>query len=191
MINPQNPPIKNKVKGIIARMPSIFWIILIPLGLVVLIGVIIIAFYCLANIEGFASLIMIGTFFLSIKFIGGNQEVKNYSKKVYSGLWTAGLICFFALMGMAIDQPGNLIYNKPIEIFFCPEESHLNRDVFIRHPLPERTDMVQMFDCVNGKGDVVYSVSTFQIIGTRFVEYVLIAYILIGIVRIFSIIKKR
>ena len=92
-------------------------------------------------------------------------------------------------MGVAIDQPGNVVYNKPIEMIFCPQNSGLDRGVYVRHPLPERTDWVQMFDCVNDSGEVVYSINTFQIIGVRFVEYIIIAYLLLGVVKAILLIR--
>ena len=59
----------SKIKKIFFRLPSIVWVILLPLGLLLFIGLIILLFYCLANIEGFDSIVMIISFFLVLRYI--------------------------------------------------------------------------------------------------------------------------
>ncbi|MCD4685020.1 MAG: hypothetical protein K8S97_03685, partial [Anaerolineae bacterium] len=110
------------------------------------------------------------------------------------GLATALGITFFALMGMAIDQPGNVIYNQPIEWLFCPSGSELQRGVNITNPLPGRTDIKQDFSCVdtvNGQREIVGRPGMLEVIATRFVEYVLLGYALMALSRVYSAVRRR
>jgi hypothetical protein len=178
--------IKNKI----AKLPSIVWVILIPIGLIAFIGSIILTFYLLANVEGFASIVMLlaalGTMKASVSYT-------KYQTKSESGssFFLALGICFFALMGVAIDQPGNYLYNKPLEIFFCPENTRLERDVEVSHPLPGRTDMTQNFYCEDKNDNAIEGISVLNVILVRFVEYVIIGYLLIFIVKLYSTFKLR
>lgn len=170
------------MKDIFSKLPSIVWVFLIPLGIAAFIGTIIFGFYLLAEVEGVASIIMLVAGFLTLRAAStvSIPEIKDKAKQSSSFALAAG-ISFFALMGMAIDQPGNVIYNKPMEIFFCPAETHLFRNVSVSHPLPGRTDITQGFYCVDETDEIVYEMDMFQVIVVRFVEYVFIGYALIGI----------
>ena len=169
----------SKIKSFLSKLPSFVWVILFPLGIILFIGFIIILFYLMSHFEGFVSILMIISFFISAKFV----KIDFPKKETFKGFWLAAGILFFAVMGMALDQTGNVLYNKPLEMLFCPRETQLARDVYVRNPLPERTDYVQRFDCVDGSNQVVYSINMFQIISVRFVEYIIIAYILLAILK--------
>jgi hypothetical protein len=186
------------MKNLLSKLPTIVWILLIPLGIVIFIGAITTAFYLIASVEGVASILMLiaGAIFT----ISGGGSVNNYSKAKIAGKETGDAmskfflatgICFFALMGMAIDQPGNFIYNKPIELIYCPPGSGLNRIVDVSHPLPGRTDITQDFTCRDAEGKAVKQVGMFEVIGVRFFEYVVIAYLLMGFAKLVNKYRYR
>lgn len=154
-------------KSIWSRLPSFVWIIIFIAGIAVLIGGIIGFFIGMSTIEGFASALMLiaGYFFM---------------RSTGNGLANGMIIAFYALMGMAIDQPGNVIFNYPIEVWECPADSSLSRTEVVSNPLPERTDITQDFSCVNEAGQRVKTVGIVPILVTRFAEYVMIAYLFMG-----------
>lgn len=158
------------------QIPSIGYVLLIPLGLITFIGSIILLFWALANLEGLASVLML------LAGYGAFRSFHQNDIPLTSFALGAGIV-FFALMGMAIDQPGNLLYNKPLELI-CPDGTSLNRSVDVLHPLPERTDMVQNFQCFDTEGNAVSQINMFHIIGVRFAEYILIGYFLYFLSRI-------
>src|SRR5687767_322802 len=119
-----------------SKLPSIVWVFVILGGLFAFIASIIGLFWALANIEGFGSLIF---FLIGYKFIRGTGN----------NVGDAIIILFFALMGVAVDQPGNWLYNKPLEFWQCTDGTHLVRGVIVTHPLPGRTDVSQDFTCVD------------------------------------------
>lgn len=164
----------NENKSWTSNIPSIAWIFIFVIGIALFIGGIAALFYGLSNLEGLASL-----FFLLI----GYFAIRNSG----SSLGNALMIGFFALMGVAIDQPGNPLYNKPIDIWQCTDGTHLNRGVDITHPLPERTDVTQNFSCLDDDDNVVKQISLIFVVGVRFVEYILIGYFFMG----FHGLKKR
>lgn len=173
---------KQSLKDTAVKLPSIVWVFVIPLALVAFVAAIITIFTLLATLEGFASLIMIIS---ALIFLRATKDVKPIKDKV-SNIITALGICFFALMGVAIDQPGNILYNKPLEIFFCPTGSTLTREVKVSNPLPGRTDYIQGFFCVDSNKEVVDTITVPEIIIIRFSEYVLLGY---GLMYLFVLIR--
>jgi hypothetical protein len=174
------------------RLPSFVWIILFVLGIAALIGGIIVLFYALSNIEGFASVLMLVVAWGVIRF-GSSDTVSSVTTALPGqGLVTAVGITFFALMGLAIDQTGNYVYNRPIEWFFCPSNTELHRGIDVSHPTPGRTDVTQDFTCVDPRENVVMDRPGIgEVMGTRFVEYVLIGYGLIALNRLYIRIRSR
>jgi hypothetical protein len=171
------------------RLPSFAWIILFVLGIAALIGGIILLFYALSNIEGFASVLMIVIAWLVIRFMTSDSIGTDSAAGWRLAL--AGSITFFALMGMAVDQPGNYVYNRPIQWFLCPSGSELHRGIDVSHPTPGRTDITQDFTCVDPRENVVVdSPPMGGVIIIRFVEYVLLAYLLIGLNRLYKRIRR-
>src|SRR5215203_2419826 len=137
MIKDVSPSIR---KSFWSKLPSWAWIFIGLAAIAIFILFIIGSFYSLAHWEGFASAIflVIGVFVFRV-FSGsppGNIP-----------LIRAILVGFFALMGATIDQTGNVIYNKPVELCMCPSGSDLQRTTVTSHPLPGRTDMTQDFTC--------------------------------------------
>ncbi len=156
----------------LSKIPSIAWIITVLATLAAGIGIIIGTFLGIATIEGFASMILL---------VAGYFYFRGLSSPVgeQTGSFVLAIsIIFFALMGMSIDQPGNFLYNKPLEMVFCPPQTVLLRGVDTYHLLPGRTDIVQNFACYDLAGENKKELGIFEIIITRFVEYVVIGYIL-------------
>lgn len=171
---------KNLSKTL-SNLPSFVWIFIIPLALIIFVGSIISLFVAIATIEGFASIIFI---ILGLLYIRGSTTdivMNSKLKEKSSGFFLALGLCFFALMGVAIDQPGNYFYNKPLEIFFCPEDTKLNRDEIISNPLPGRTDITQNFVCFDTDGNEAKTNGIGEVLLVRFVEYIILGYIIIGI----------
>lgn len=157
----------NRLKICASQIPSIGWIIIFFGGIALLIGAVIGLFYGLAAIPGFASIIFLVIGFFVIRNTG-------------SSLGNAMLIGFFALMGMAVDQPGNPIYSEPIGIWQCPDGTELNRGINVTHPLPERTDITQEFTCLDESGTLVKRIGMGYVILVRLIEYLVLGYVLMG-----------
>lgn len=169
MTNASLPPNKP---SFFSKIPSIAWVIIIPATIAAGLAIIIGAFVGLATIEGFASMILLVAGFFCFRGLSDPQygQVGSFS--------LAMSIVFFALMGMSIDQPGNFVYNKPLEMAFCPPQTVLLRGVDTYHLLPGRTDIIQNFACYDLSGENKKELGTGEIVLTRFVEYILIGYIL-------------
>jgi hypothetical protein len=169
----------KRMLSFLEHAPSWVWVFLFPLGIIAFIGTIIASFFVLSNVEGVASLI-----FILIGWGVGSSLATDSDKSAVtplSSILVGGAICFYALMGMAIDQPGNYFFNKPVEWFLCPEATTLERSIDISHPLPGRTDITQDFRCVEQDQRFVSRPNLFGVIGIRFVEYVLVAYFFMAI----------
>jgi hypothetical protein len=171
-----------KLANFARQLPSIVWVFLLPLGVITFIGSIIFIFTTLATVEGVASLIFLA---LGLAYVRGAIKQPQSNKSTRGDAFaTAISISFFALMGMAIDQPGNFIYNKPIEVVACPANTSLTREVIVSNPLPGRTDMTQDFTCVDAANKPIERVSMFTVIAVRFVEYVFLGYLLLGVAKL-------
>lgn len=176
------------MKNRLANLPSIVWVILFPLGLVAFIGLILGFFYLLTMVEGFSSFVFIVVGLLYL-FSVLKQPALQSTKT--PGIMVALGICFFALMGMAVDQTGNYIYNKPLEILFCPDNTTLERKEVVSNPLPERTDVAQDFSCYNSSNQVEERILVGNIIIVRFVEYVILGYIFLYLGNLIKFIKRK
>lgn len=174
------------IKNIFSKMPSLFWVVIIPIGIALFIGSIIGLIYLSAYVEGFVSIIFLIISFFIVKKISkprqkqfSNEEIP---KQKIPSIAIAGFIIFFALMGAALDQPGNFIYNKPIEWIFCDECCELKRGVDVLHPRPGETYLIQDFVCVDDKNQINSFIAPFYIFLCRFVEYIILAYLLYGLI---------
>lgn len=164
------------LKKLFNNLPVLAWIVIIPLGIILFIGSIITLFAAIATVEGVASILILLVTFVIMR---GLQNVPAETKADPTSKFFVALgICFFALMGMAIDQTGNPIYNAPMQIIFCPANSQLSREADISHPLPGRTDISQEFTCVNSNKQVVKQIIIWEILIYRFFQYVVIYYLL-------------
>jgi hypothetical protein len=172
------------------KLPSIVWILIFVLGIIGFIGGIIGLFYLLSHVEGVASVIMLVVAWAVIRGAAKVTEGTTVGEK--NSIFTALGIGFFALMGMAIDQPGNVLYNQPMQWFFCPSGTELHRGVVVTNPVPGQTNTSQDFTCVNqDTRQFEREITVPQIIGVRFGEYVLIGYALIGLSRVYDRLRQR
>lgn len=158
------------------QLPSIVWVLLIVLGLIAFVAALIGGFFAISTLEGVASIVMLAAGWLTLRAVQMGTGKKSRSSSLGQGMGVA----FFALMGLAIDQPGNVLYNQPLQWLFCPPETVLSRGVDINHPRAGVTQISQEFACLNRSGQTVRQISMFELMGVRFGEYVLIAYALIG-----------
>ena len=166
------------------RLPSFIWILIFIGGIVAVIGGMIGLFYLLSRVEGFASLLLLVIAWIALR-AGSSDQPKHAEPG--SGFVTAIGITFFALMGLAIDQTGNPIYNQPMEWLFCPSGTQLERGVNVTHPTPGRTNVSQDFTCVTEEGRrEVKSLRFLEVVGVRLIEYVLIGYGLLGLSRLYT-----
>jgi hypothetical protein len=181
--------LEPKPASIWSRLPSIVWVFIFIGGIVGLIGGIIGLFWLLSNVEGAASVIML---LVAWGVIRGMSYAGVQDKGAKQGFMTAIGVTFFALMGMAIDQPGNYLYNKPMEVFFCPDQTELHRGVSVTNPVPGQTNVSQEFSCVStDTGVFVKGISTGRIILVRFFEYLAVGYILIYLNKLYMWLRFR
>ncbi len=172
------------------KLPSIVWILIFVLGIAGLIGGIIGLFYLLSHVEGVASVILLVVAWAVVR--GASKVTEGTAIEDKSSIATAVGIAFFALMGMAIDQTGNVVYNQPLQWFFCPSGTELHRGVIVTNPVPGQTNTSQNFTCVDrDTGRVKDSVGDLEVIALRFAEYVLIGYALIGLSRVYDRLRGR
>ncbi|MDV6236595.1 zinc finger Ran-binding domain-containing protein [Leptospira ellisii] len=155
----------------ILKLGTFGWVLIFLAGLATVILTPILFIIAISHLEGFASILLL---------LGGFWGAKSAVNSGFGPPAKAVFIVFFSVMGLAIDQPGNYLYNYPIR-FLCPSGTSLTRSVDVTHPLPGRTDMTQSFSCVNAQNAEAERISLTQVLGIRFLEYVLIAWILLSV----------
>lgn len=185
----------KSLSSLFSRLPSIVWIFIFVGGIILFIGGIIGLFYLLTHVEGAASIIMLvvawGVIRLASSVTSGTASGAASGASKTSGFVTAIGIGFFALMGMAIDQTGNVVYNQPLKWFYCPSGTQLKRSVDVYSVRPGETNVSQRFSCVtSGENPSVTTISDVKIIPVRFGEYVVIGYILIGLNRLYMRLRR-
>ena len=166
--------VPSKQKGnFLKHLPSWAWILIIIGGLIAFIAIIVGSFVGLATVEGFASVVL-----LCCGVIGfGVYPLRK--PEATDPIFRAIGISFFALMGATIDQTGNLIYNKPVEVCFCHDGTSLIRKQEVSNPLPGTTYIQEDYTCYDDAGNPVKRINTFAVLGIRFIEYVFIGYLLL------------
>lgn len=157
------------------KLPSWAWIPILGGGIIAMIAMIIFSFVAIATIEGVASLIILAISIVAFGIFPLRRPL------VQGNFWRALTLLFLGLMGASVDQPGNIIYNKPVEWCFCEDGSKLHRGESVTNPLPGTTYITQDFTCYNAAGEPVNAINVFKVAGVRFVEYILLGYILIGL----------
>lgn len=168
--NPTFTPSKMKSRF---DLPSWAYLILFIAAIVCVIGGFILFTVAISSIEGFASILfLIAGYFAFIRYYAPMDEHPIYK---------AMAIGFFALMGMALDQPGNYIYNLPFQYTFCDSNEKLLRDMRVTHRKPGSTEFTQDFQCYKDGLEQGRRISLFGILGIRFLEYVGLGYLLIWI----------
>ncbi len=167
-------------------LPSFIWVILIVLGIVAVIALINGAFFGFTQIEGLGSILLLVGGWVGIRILTERYHAKNQrrrplddAQKLANNIAVALGILSFAFAGFALDQPGNALYNLPIQWAFCPAGTQLARKADISNPRPGTTVIVQQFDCLDAAGAVVQEVPIWGAMLIRFVEYVLLGYLLL------------
>lgn len=173
------------------RIPSILWIPIIIGGGVLLIGGIFAFFIGLATVEGFASIMLLVVAWALLRANSPHPEATPAARGKSDSLLVAFGISFFALMGFAIDQTGNIFYNQPVEWLFCPDGTQMTRDEDVSHPRAGETQITQEFACINSDNTVVEEISLLKVMGVRFVEYVFIGYALVYLSRLYDWVRRR
>jgi hypothetical protein len=166
-------PIFASKKDFFSRLPSWMYIIFFLATIIGVIGGFILFTVAISYLEGFASILflIVGFFFF----------IKYYSPSYENPLSKALIIGFFSLMGMALDQPGNYIFNLPIQYTFCESNESLNRNVNVSHHKPGSTEFTQDFRCFKNEDEQGRRINLFGIIGIRFLEYLGIGYLFLWI----------
>lgn len=173
----------------IEKVPSFVWILAIVAAVALFIGGMIGGFYVITHVEWVGSIFLLLAAWGVLRFGANAPEIKSDGTGGKIGL--AILITFFAMMGVALDQPGNFIYNQPMEWLFCPADSDLLRDVVRRAARGGGVSVEQKFTCVaTGGGQVLRTIGMWEMIFFRFFEYVALGYALFGLSRGYSKIKK-
>lgn len=168
------------------KIPSVLWIPIIVGGIALFILAPLAFFYGIGYIEGFGSIILLVLGWFGFRIGNNSDDLK------LGGFGVALGITFFALMGMALDQTGNFIYNQPLEWLFCPEKSELMRETIKRGGRGGGISLNQNFACVStNSGEVLRQISGFEHLAFRFVEYVFIGYVLLGLSRIYARFKNK
>ncbi len=175
------------------ELPSIVWLVIIVGSIAALIGGIGGLFYLMSEVEGVGSVIMIAATWGLMRFFSPSAEAVAEDPAVLKmeSCLTALFIFFFAGMGLAVDQTGNYLYNKPLEWLFCPSNTEIKRDVAITNPGSGETYISQEFICTNHDHEVVGEIDILKVLGVRFVEYVMIGYALIALSRAYSRLRAR
>lgn len=141
-------------------------------------------FYGLGYIEGAGSLIAI-----VIGWIG--FRIGNRTSEAEVGRYGVAIgIIVFATMGTALDQTGNCLYNLPMEYIFCPEGSSLWRETAQKALNSGGVQLRQQFTCMTKEGNLLRTVSLIEYSLFRFAEYVIIGYLLLGVSRLYSQLKR-
>lgn len=167
------------------RLPSWAWILIIMSSIIGILALLIDSFVGLATIEGFASLI-----FLACGIFGFG--IYPLRKPETNNALIRGIgLAFFAFMGATVDQTGNYIYNKPVELCFCDSGTSLNRGENVMNPMPGTTIIQQDYTCYDEMGNPVKKINMFGVMGIRFIEYVILGYLLLGLRKLIWTAKNK
>ncbi|HEY8563037.1 MAG TPA: hypothetical protein VIL74_21855 [Pyrinomonadaceae bacterium] len=167
------------------KIPSFAWILMIVAAIAALIGALWGGFYAVTHLEGVGSIFLLICAWAALRAGANSPDLGN------SPLGIALVIVFFAMIGIAFDQPGNYIYNRPLEWIFCPAETELTRDVVRRAARGGGVSISQNFQCVAADGKARRAISMWEQLFFRFFEYVAIGYALLGASRLYTRIFKK
>lgn len=167
------------------KIPSFLWIPLIIGAIALFFGAVLAFFFGIGYVEGFGSLLLLVLGWIGFRIGNNSDDLKLGSFGIALG------ITFFALMGAALDQTGNFIYNKPLEWIYCSPESELFRETVQRSGSRGGISLTQNFACIGKNGEVLRNIGMFEMLLVRFSEYLVIGYILLGLSRLFAILKNK
>jgi len=174
-----NSPVEKK-RPFFRRIPSWLSAILVLLAAFAFIAFNILLVIGLSSFEGIASSV-----FMVIGVLGFIVFPLRRKTKLPSGQSILGaVIIFFALMGAVIDQTGNFAYNKPVEWSSCPTGTSLDRKTEVNQIYPGKTLYSQSFTCYDGDGHPVEQINLFWVLFIRFVEYLVLALLLVAVKRL-------
>jgi hypothetical protein len=158
--------------------------------MLILVGLIVGLFEGFTQIEGFGSIVMLVAGWGALRLLAYAQDYK--IPRTRDSIRNMGIgfgILLFAFIGFAVDQPGNRIYNFPIQWLFCPADTQLQHGVDVQNPRPGSTVVTQEFMCVDSDGQVQQRVSFLNATLVRFVEYILIGYLLLWLSQFYTRIR--
>lgn len=169
-------------------LPTFVWVLLILLGIVLFVGLIFASFYGFTHLEGLGSIALLFGGWVTIRILTKRYRAMNAqpqrrqlsdSQKVANRIAVALGILTFAFAGFALDQPGNVLYNLPVQWTFCPPGTQITRQANTARPRPGTTTVTQHFTCVDADGAVVHRVPIVGAMAIRFAEYLVIGYLLL------------
>lgn len=168
------------------KLPSFAWILILLAAVGGVIALLFGGFWAVTTLPGFGSVIaLVLGFFL---FKADTSELGSSE-----GFVKAFLIVIFAGIGLGIDQPGNPVYNRPLEWVYCPAGTGLEHSAETQSASPGGGIRVnQRFVCKSrSDGNVVRQVGMIELLGIRLVEYILIGYLLTWIGTAYRSYKTR
>jgi zinc ribbon protein len=176
-------PVKTRAKWY-SRIPVLGWIALGVLALAGFLGIMIGGFWATATVEGFASVIflVIGVLLFGV-FRKGVFSKNSFFRAIAIGFW--------ALMGACVDQTGNYFYNYPVGLIECSRGNVLSRHADVDHPYAGKTVITQDFNCYTPSGAIEKTVNSFAMMGYRFIEYIILAYLLIWLRQMVNYFRQR
>jgi hypothetical protein len=170
----------------LAGMRSVLWLLAF---LVIIAGVIALVtggFAALTQLEGLGSvLLLLGGWVAIRQFTLAAKRTKAKLREPEKSILVALLVLTFAFMGFALDQPGNAIYNAPLQWVFCPAGSSLSRNANVSNPRAGTTVITQDFSCQAGR-TVVRRIEVYWAMLLRFLEYLVLGYLLLGLNSLFE-----
>ena len=164
------------------KIPSFVWVLIIVGAVAAFIGALWGGFYAISYIEGFGSVIMLAAGWACLRLGANSPDLES------SSLALAFLIFFFAMMGLALDHPGNALYNEPMQWIFCPADTELMRETTSRAARGGGVALSQRFTCVTPDGRVAHELG-WEYALYRFFQYVALGYLLLGLSRFYSWLK--
>lgn len=171
--------VKNKARK---KIPLAFILIRAILLLIAVIAALAGIVYVSAYFEGIASILLL--------LLGFAVSWLRREDLVHGGVLLVAMIGLFAVVGTFFDGAGNFIYNKPLELAFCPAETELVREV-TTYETEEGEAYLHKFACYSAsQNQTVKEIPTYFSIGLRFFEYVLLGLILFGIIRLSAKFEK-
>lgn len=147
--------------------------ILLFIGIIVALNVF---FQMTLNFEGIASILLFVVGCAAVWFL--------WKEPIDSGFLKIMMIVVFAVFGALFDGAGNFIYNKPLELAFCPAESELTREVS-SYETEDGTMYTHHFACFSeSRNETVKQIPGWVSSALRFLEYALLGGIFLGIIQL-------
>jgi hypothetical protein len=163
----------NKIKELLDNE----WVILIGVLLGLTVGMILLG-YLTDTFEGFASIVLLALA-IALLWKYGQDVIKNKGPMI-------GFILVFTFLGLIFDRAGNFIYNKPIEML-CPSQTILKRKIVAEEDYEGNTQNHHYFSCYPmERGQAVVELPLYQTVGIRFIEYIVIGFVLLGVYWVIS-----